>query len=109
MSDTLWILERRDPTRNMARYYLVAIEPTLFGDTALLRQWGRIGTQGRHRRDLYRNEALAQEALNSWLRRKTNRGYCLRSPSQSTPSDAQASIDPLLSADNEIGCPLRWK
>lgn len=81
MSDTSWILERRDPTRNMARYYLVAIEPTLFGDTALLRQWGRIGTQGRQRRDLYRTEVLAQEALRTWLRRKAKRGYSIRSPS----------------------------
>ena len=81
MSDTSWILERRDPTRNMARYYLVAIEPTLFGDTALLRQWGRIGTHGRQRRDLYRTEVLAQAALRTWLRRKAKRGYCIRSRS----------------------------
>jgi hypothetical protein len=35
------VLERRDPTRNMARYYVLSLEPSLFGDTALVRQWGR--------------------------------------------------------------------
>lgn len=74
----IWILKRYDPPLNMARFYVVAIEPTLFGDTALLRQWGRIGTQGCERRDLYPSEDLAREALETWLRRKTARGYQLR-------------------------------
>ncbi len=37
------VLERCDPARNMARLYVLTIEPTLFGDTALLREWGRLG------------------------------------------------------------------
>ena len=45
------VLERRDATRNMARFYVLAIEPTLFGDTALIREWGRIGSAGRRRLD----------------------------------------------------------
>ncbi|MGY4437513.1 WGR domain-containing protein [Bradyrhizobium sp. LM2.3] len=36
------VLERRDPARNMARFYVLTIEPTLFGDTALVREWGRV-------------------------------------------------------------------
>jgi hypothetical protein len=28
----------------MARFYALAIEPTLFGDMALVREWGRIGS-----------------------------------------------------------------
>jgi hypothetical protein len=31
------ILDRHDPARNMARYYVLSIEPSLFGDTALVR------------------------------------------------------------------------
>ncbi|WP_247419007.1 WGR domain-containing protein [Bradyrhizobium sp. 159] len=27
----------------MARFYVLPIEPPLFGDTALLREWGRLG------------------------------------------------------------------
>jgi predicted DNA-binding WGR domain protein len=37
------VLERRDSHRNLARFYVLAIEPTLLGDSALVREWGRIG------------------------------------------------------------------
>jgi predicted DNA-binding WGR domain protein len=46
------VLERRDSHRNLARFYVLAIEPTLLGDSALVREWGRIGTLGRRRLDL---------------------------------------------------------
>ncbi|BAB54672.1 mlr9297 (plasmid) [Mesorhizobium japonicum MAFF 303099] len=36
----LWI-ERRDADRNMARFYALSIEETLFGQTCLVRRWGR--------------------------------------------------------------------
>ncbi len=39
-------LRRLDPARNMFRFYLLAIEPGLFGGFRLLRQWGRIGARG---------------------------------------------------------------
>jgi len=82
MADTLSIiLERRDPARNMARFYVLAIQSTLFGDVALQRAWGRIGQHGRERLDLYLNEAQAVEALDQWLERKLRRGYALRSSS----------------------------
>ena len=41
------VLFRIDPTVNMARFYRVEIAPTLFGEISVLRNWGRIGTQGR--------------------------------------------------------------
>ena len=40
-------LTRTDPTRNMARFYTMALQPTLFGEWALLKEWGRIGSAGR--------------------------------------------------------------
>jgi predicted DNA-binding WGR domain protein len=39
-------LHRIDPTRNMARFYRVSIETTLFDETIVRRNWGRIGTGG---------------------------------------------------------------
>jgi predicted DNA-binding WGR domain protein len=39
-------LTRYDPGRNMARYYAISVEQTLFGDWALVRDWGRIGQVG---------------------------------------------------------------
>ena len=43
----LLVLERRDDSRNIARYYLLSIKPTLFGEPCALREWRRIGSPGR--------------------------------------------------------------
>lgn len=69
------VLERRDAARNMARFYVLAIEPTLFGEMALVREWGRIGSRGRRRLELYGDGDEAGEALELWLARKCRRGY----------------------------------
>lgn len=69
------VLHRREPARNMARFYVLSVEDALFGGKALLRSWGRIGTRGREVRHLYPSEALAQQAMDDWLRRKQKRGY----------------------------------
>ncbi|TAX62854.1 WGR domain-containing protein, partial [Rhizobium ruizarguesonis] len=37
-------IERIDPSKNMARFYALSIEPNLFGETSLVRSWGRIGS-----------------------------------------------------------------
>ena len=42
-------IERVDPETNMYRYYRLRLMPDLFGGMSLLREWGRIGTQGRQR------------------------------------------------------------
>ena len=41
------VLDRFDPICNMARYYVLSIEPSLFGNPTLIREWGRIGRPGR--------------------------------------------------------------
>ncbi|MGO9057494.1 MAG: WGR domain-containing protein, partial [Candidatus Binataceae bacterium] len=45
VSDLLSIvsLERIDPERNAFRYYVLSIEPTLFEEPSLVREWGRVG------------------------------------------------------------------
>jgi predicted DNA-binding WGR domain protein len=73
------VLDRCDPTCNMARYYVLSIEPSLFGDTTLIREWGRIGQPGQRRIELYESRTDAVEALETWLQRKRRRGYLLRS------------------------------
>jgi predicted DNA-binding WGR domain protein len=45
------VLQRCDCTRNVARFYVLAIEPSLFGDAALVRAWGRRGSLGRQLKD----------------------------------------------------------
>ncbi|MBD3849140.1 MULTISPECIES: WGR domain-containing protein [Bosea] len=69
------LLERIDPAQNMARYYVLSIEPTLFGDSALVREWGRIGSSGQRRSELFQQPNDAHLALDTWLKRKRQRGY----------------------------------
>jgi predicted DNA-binding WGR domain protein len=33
-------LRRIDPDRNMTRFYTMGVQPTLFGEWALFREWG---------------------------------------------------------------------
>src|SRR6476661_9345800 len=44
-------LIRVRPERNEWRFYRMEVWPDLFGRALLLRQWGRIGTEGRRRLD----------------------------------------------------------
>lgn len=69
------LLTRTDPARNMARFYVLSVEPALLAGAALLRQWGRIGTRGRTRVELFANEAEAKEALMRLAAAKARRGY----------------------------------
>ena len=69
------VLRRTDHDRNMHRYYVLSITPALFGDTGLVREWGRIGQKGQRWIELHCKEAGAIEALNAWLCRKQRRGY----------------------------------
>ena len=73
------VLHRCDPSCNRARYYVLSIEPSLFGDATLIREWGRLGRPGQRRVELYENQSRAVEALETWLQRKRRRGYVLRS------------------------------
>ena len=68
-------LRRIDPARNMARFYLVSVGRSLFGDFSVVREWGRIGTVGRVRVDLFENEHTALGAFDTIERGKRKRGY----------------------------------
>jgi predicted DNA-binding WGR domain protein len=69
-------LTRIDPTRNMKRFYTVAVEVTLFDDVACTRTYGRIGERGgRVMVGLYPTEAEAVAALGRIVRAKLTRGY----------------------------------
>ncbi|WP_109670660.1 WGR domain-containing protein [Mesorhizobium loti] len=72
-------IERRDADRNMARFYALSIEETLFGQTCLVRRWGRIGTTGRTVQHSFDTEGEAVELFLQLLRAKRMRGYQPRS------------------------------
>lgn len=69
------LLKRLDAARNMARFYGLAIEPSLFAGSALVRSWGRIGTKGRCRVMLFGNPEEARAALERLAMAKLKRGY----------------------------------
>lgn len=66
---------RIDPARNMARFYLLALQPTLFGDVSLVRNWGRIGTRGQAKVETFATADEAEAALRRIERAKRRRGY----------------------------------
>lgn len=66
------------PDANRHRFYLLRTLPTLFGDWVLLREWGRIGSPGRFRRDRHETESEAVTALARLARQKHRRGYALQ-------------------------------
>ncbi|MEP9369960.1 WGR domain-containing protein [Xanthobacter sp. VNH20] len=67
--------ERVDPGQNMARYYALSIEATLFGDVCLVRRWGRIGGRGQSKQHSFAKEADAVRLFLDLLRQKRQRGY----------------------------------
>ncbi|RAH96280.1 polymerase [Acuticoccus sediminis] len=64
-----------DRSSNKHRFYALSVQRTLFGEWALVREWGRIGVSCRLRRDLYPSAGSAVDALIELSRQKTTRGY----------------------------------
>ncbi|EHK52552.1 WGR domain-containing protein [Allomesorhizobium alhagi] len=69
------VVQRRDRARNVARFYVLPLEPSLDEDAVVVRAWRRIGSLGRQRLDLYGPADEAGETLEAWLARKVRRGY----------------------------------
>jgi predicted DNA-binding WGR domain protein len=59
----------------MARFYALSIDTTLFGQTRLVRRWGRIGTDGRIVQHSFDDEGEAVSLFLKLLRGKRLRGY----------------------------------
>ncbi|NTE56469.1 WGR domain-containing protein [Agrobacterium tumefaciens] len=68
-------VERTERAKNMARYYMMSIEPTLFGDACLTRRWGRIGSKGQEMVHHFDREEDAVCLFLDLLRQKRARGY----------------------------------
>jgi predicted DNA-binding WGR domain protein len=74
-------LERIEPERNMARYYTLAVELTLFDDWSCTRGFGRIGARGgRIMLGLFATQAAAEAELMALLCAKQARGYRITTP-----------------------------
>ncbi|MFB9952545.1 WGR domain-containing protein [Rhizobium puerariae] len=71
-------VERTDPAKNMARYYAMAIEQTMFGEACLTRRWGRIGKRGQEKQHVFEREEDAVLLFLELLKQKRARGYLPR-------------------------------
>ncbi len=69
------VLHRRDPEQGVARFYSLMIERDLFGRVVLVRNWGRIGTNGRELVEEFACEIEAGQALEAVAQAKRRRGY----------------------------------
>lgn len=72
------LLHRVDPHKNMRRFYTMTIQPNLFGGSSLIRAWGRIGTHGQQKVELFQNDEAADLELDRLARIKQRRGYVVR-------------------------------
>ncbi|MBM2713516.1 WGR domain-containing protein [Mesorhizobium caraganae] len=68
-------LHRIDPSQNMRRFYSLAIHPTLFGGASVIRNWGRIGTNGQSMVETFDSGEDALSASTRLERSKRRRGY----------------------------------
>ena len=66
---------RIDQARRMARFYVLDVQPDLFGEWCFVREWGRIGRPGQMRNVPYPTEEQARAALALQRRVKERRGY----------------------------------
>jgi predicted DNA-binding WGR domain protein len=87
----LLVLDRIDPAQNMARYYVLSIEPAFFDQVALVREWGRSGKPGGRRIELHASIHNARVALETWLKRKMTRGYRPRSGRQNAETEERST------------------
>jgi predicted DNA-binding WGR domain protein len=68
-------LTKIDPAKNMARFYALDVQPTLFGEWALLKEWRRIGSAGRLVSCRFASEREAALAMAEHLEAKLRKGY----------------------------------
>lgn len=71
-------LHKINPQKDQYRFYAVRVTPSLFDDWTLIREWGRIGSSGTVRSDIFETEQEALQKMESILKDKQKRGYIVR-------------------------------
>jgi len=69
------VLHRIDPEEGIRRFYSLMIERDLFRTVRLVRNWGRIGTNGQELAEVFASEIEAGPALEAIAQAKRKRGY----------------------------------
>lgn len=68
-------LRRVDPTRNISRFWSARLQPSLFEEVLLVRNWGRIGSRGQERSYWFSSRQAALAAFEKITKAKRRRGY----------------------------------
>jgi predicted DNA-binding WGR domain protein len=68
-------MEKRVPDKNQYRFYAMHVVCTLFGDWALMREWGRIGSPGTVRENWFDSQKEAIDAMFELSKSKQKKGY----------------------------------
>lgn len=71
---TATVLYRIDTAKRMHRFYRLDVQPDLFGQWCVIREWGRIGNTGQTRSMPFLTPGDARAALDKHLRAKERRG-----------------------------------
>ena len=71
-------LQKIRPEENQYRFYTVRVTPSLFDDWTMIREWGRIGSGGTLRSDIFSTEEDALQKMKLVLKDKTKKGYLIR-------------------------------
>ena len=64
-----------NPEYNRARFYRLPVQPTLWGEIALVQTWGRLGTAGRVRVTIYSARTDAHAAVVQIIRHRLRHGH----------------------------------
>ena len=59
----------------MRRFYVIEVQPTLFGGASLVRNWGRIGAAGQTMMETFDQPSDANVAFDRLLKAKKRKGY----------------------------------
>lgn len=72
---TAIMLARIDSRRNIARFYKLDIQPTLFGEWSIVGEWGRIGLAPTVRTETVSSRGVADLAVAMRWTKELKKGY----------------------------------
>ena len=64
-----------DPDTNKARWYYINTATDLFGETVLIKRWGRIGRIGQEKLEWFESSTALKAEINTTIRRRLRNGY----------------------------------
>ena len=69
------VLQKINHVKGQNRFYAISVAPTLFGETCVISEWGRIGAGGKLRHSYFADPTAAERFANNLRARKERRGY----------------------------------